>query len=170
LNDINNDDATTADNIVSEAENTQLIGSTVNLTPGTIYAEVGADAVNWSLSQPSTDGGYIIQQVTVTNPGQDPSSYWEAWYVPAGSESPIACTPMPWSDIVGGIPGTTPLGTVITTSASYYPDLALPADFIQNNPATGGGVLPSTTTDPSIGGAQGTAPVTRTNTYNGLNP
>ena len=96
LNDINNDNSVTAGEIIQEADTIQLIGDPVTLTAGTTYANVDAQAVTWQLSQPSTLGGYIIQQVAWTKPDGSSGAYSEAWYVAPGASAPLLPTNMPW--------------------------------------------------------------------------
>jgi len=106
-----------------------------------------------SYPQPSELGGYIIQQVTYTEPGNDPQTYWEAWYVAPGDSSPSAVTvtingtptTLPWQDIIGD----TIAGTTVQASATYYPGLSLPSTFGQGN-AGPSGRLPSTVVSPAL--------------------
>jgi hypothetical protein len=42
--------------------------------------------INWNLSQKSKAGGYIVQEITLSDPaGNEFMQYWEAWQVKRGS-------------------------------------------------------------------------------------
>jgi hypothetical protein len=125
-----------------------------------------ATAGTWQLSSPS-QGGYIIQNVTVTYAIFDkngnstsvlydgevmspsPINYWEAWQVAPGSQLTVTAAAGNKWDETNGFPGG-PTGSSgyisVTTSATFYQGLSqLPPGFAVGN-APMAGTLPSATT------------------------
>jgi hypothetical protein len=96
---------------------------------------------DWRLRQPTSRGGWIIQQVKIETswidengvPRHDIAYFYEAWYIPANSDRPIETLrrgdpPYP-NDSIGfdGKPGTR--GDVkFTVSARFYEGLSLDVD------------------------------------------
>jgi hypothetical protein len=121
--------------------------------------------INWQLSEPSPTGGYIVQQITGSINGIDngqpfstPYSFWEAWQVPAGSQTSTPCSDQ---FHVNPRPDNTATGTdSVTATASFYEGLTLPPDFIPNGDPLSGGV-PSTDTNPDLSPDDATPPVIR---------
>jgi RHS repeat-associated protein len=130
------------------------------LTYHTIRTNLGSAAwvVQWQLTEPSKSGGYIIQNVTLTDAnGTVLVTYWEAWKVPAKSEFTTFAPHDPFDDEF-----KTPSGVTETGTARFYEGLPLPDSFKENNSATKAGMLPSTADDPHLSTNNATAPVTRT--------
>lgn len=110
---------------------------------------------NWILTEPSEEGGYVIQHVhfeaqLVDSEGnvvaQQSGDYYEAWKVKAGSDRTIYFRKYPaddtfsWSNVPANSHGT---GT-ITGSAQFYEGLKLPGTFRAGNAPFAGPILPST--------------------------
>ena len=147
---------------------------TINFDSITIGTCGGVDFdTHFTLSQKSHKGGYIIQKVvntwtvynhttgefTDTRPFVSGTPYWEAWYVPPDTDSSKVdlADEFSW---VGSLPwgGSGTWGHVTKTGdATFYEGLTLPSTFSNNNPATGAGNMPSTTTNPNISGGVASA-------------
>jgi hypothetical protein len=117
----------------------------------------------WQLGHPSPKGGYIVEQVTRTILGEKadgsaitPSSvtYWQAWQVPAGADTPRnALANFPDAVLAGGKGEES-----ITAIARFYEGLALPPSFATGNNPYAGERL-SSTIDPRLSTENATLPV-----------
>jgi hypothetical protein len=137
------------------------------------------DEIQWKLSHPSKEGGYIVQHIQVDaqvtdlagnaipHPGGiNGLDYWEAWRVEPGSDVTVYGAKGEYDDVFrvsSAGPGTH--GVVeITAQARFYEGLTLPSDFVPMNPATAAGALPSTAVDPQLWLRPSSAPVNRSYT------
>gem|GEM_PF-6139323 len=151
---------------------------TANIQTGPNAGNCGSElfVIRWSLSRNSdaTDGGFVIQDVTFnwnvtdctgaaipTPPFTSPLHYFEAWRVPAGTNTPNATAftvntdqffwpnAAPWA-------GPCSDGTVtITATARYHDGVAvasLPAHMTPFNASTFANDLPASLTDPALAG------------------
>ena len=133
------------------------------LTFNTLSGGQGSRAwvIQWQLSQKSKKGGWVVQQITLTDSaGKQALEYWEAWQVPAGSEFTTYHGTGNGSDDTFSA-GILPHFTA-TASASFYEGLELPDSFIKNNPNTSAGSLRSTTINPNLPKNSATDSVNRT--------
>jgi RHS repeat-associated protein len=111
----------------------------------------------------SPTGGPIIQQITVTDAsGNQVLNYWEAWQVPQNSQF----TTYHAQDLQTGLLqddtfGHADSGSTVTASAVFYPGQTLPSTFQPGN-VVQAGILPSTTTQPSLPTNNASPPVIRT--------
>jgi len=117
--------------------------------------------IQWQLSQESKKGGWIVQQISLTNTtGKQVLEYWEAWEVSTGSQFTV------YHGIGSGADDTFSAGMLshltATASARFYEGLDLPASFIANNPDTLAGRLRSTTANPNLPTNAATDSVDRT--------
>jgi RHS repeat-associated protein len=117
----------------------------------------------WNLAKASKNGGWIIQKITEFKPDGSLHlwPYWEAWYIPRGSQYTVGHSPHAVDDTFSG--GWK--GHSITASAVFYEGLrSLPMVFSVPNPATHAGTLPASIIDPSLWlpTKNMTPPVTRT--------
>jgi hypothetical protein len=120
----------------------------------------------WQLAHASPRGGYIVEEVNRTILGTKPDGsaitpssvkYWQAWQVPAGSNSPVHASDSFPSPASGTGEDT------VSTAARFYEGLILPPAFaVGNSPYAG--ELPSSTTDPKLSTSNATLPVTATAT------
>ena len=128
--------------------------------------------ITWELSQPTATGGYVVQEITgsVTASHPDGRTYaadrhfWEAWYIPPGSQHTTLVLDGESYDDRFGVQGWTPgaSGTMTTSAtARFYPGIELPSTFIRNNPDTNAGRLPSTTQNPNLSNNDASCPVNR---------
>ncbi len=119
--------------------------------------------IQWQLSDPSPNGGWIVQQIDMTLSDGTSQTYWEAWQVAPNSTvttltaaNPSANSPManlPIDDTFEGAKS-------ITASARFYEGLNLPSSFVQGSVpyATG----PRTTRkNPCLSIGSATPPVNR---------
>ncbi len=118
----------------------------------------------WQLAHASPKGGYIVEEVTRTILGTKPDGsaitpssikYWQAWHVPAGSNTP--------ENALDSFPNPAPGGSTgedrISVAARFYEGLTLPPTFaVGNSPYAG--ERPSSTTDPKLSTSDATLPVT----------
>jgi len=120
-------------------------------------------SINWGLSVPSANGGYVIQAIQIASPGVPSQAFWEAWPVMPGTMSTMYSfyDPLP-DDTFMNHPGQT-----VTASAQFFENYTLPSTFY-TNPAAGSGTLPSTTVNPNLPTQMGTPPVNRTWTQGGV--
>ena len=117
--------------------------------------------VQWKLSEKSQKGGWIVQQITLTDStGKQVMTYWEAWQVEAGKQSTIYQDMGIQQDDIFST-GIFPHWTV-SASARFYEGLGLPDTFIKDNRNTTAGDLRSTTIDPRLSTNGATDPVDRT--------
>jgi RHS repeat-associated protein len=119
--------------------------------------------IQWQLSDPSPNGGWIVQQIDMTLPDGSQTTYWEAWQVAPNSTvtkltaaNPSANSPManlPIDDTFEGAKS-------ITASARFYEGLNLPGSFVQGSVpyATG---LRATRKNPCLSIGSATPPVNR---------
>jgi len=127
-------------------------------------------SIQWGLSQPSPDGGYIVQEIsgeyTATQGGEMETRsyhYWEAWQVPAGSQITRYNLSGSPADDVFRINGNGATGTDSSTAAArFYEGLSLPPSFVPNNRNTFAGSLPATNINPNLPIGRATPPVVRT--------
>jgi RHS repeat-associated protein len=143
-----------------------------SLSANTIYGptNVGVNGgyvwdINWELSEPSVDGGYIVQEIVVTgvvNGVSNNTHYWEAWHVSPGATVPdlhyIFGYDDQWSqkDIVSLVNGD----YIVTGSAQFYEGVNLPTTFgVGFDPQSG--LLPSTNLNPYLSSYNATFPVFR---------
>jgi hypothetical protein len=133
----------------------------------------------WRVDPPSEQGGIIVQEIIseATASTFDGSQsvtqsehFFEAWEVaPGQSVTTLNQAGAPNDDTfaVRGVSDEAgrPVdagGRVETTAtARFYEGQALPDSFVPNNPNTGAGNLPSTTTDPNLPTENATPPVER---------
>jgi hypothetical protein len=123
----------------------------------------GRETIQWNLSEPSPDGGWIVQQITgggTYNGTQVSETYWEAFHIPANSETTdfdVLTDPLHIDDtyLTGG-PDLT-----INGSARFYEGLDLPPSFAANS-VESAGILRATYDDPHLSLSGGTPPVLRT--------
>jgi hypothetical protein len=92
--------------------------------------------VRWQLSQPSPNGGYIVQRIhyVLTIPGQAAKvqTYWEAWHVAKGAYEPGSVGYLPevgqnanYDDVYDVSTGIGPFGSLAANgSARYYDGLS----------------------------------------------
>lgn len=87
--------------------------------------------VNFTLPQPSTTCGWVIQELTANSLfGKD--HFWEAFYIPAGATGTMPGMYSPGDDTYGNI-FTHPLnsmGTETVTGVAKFYEGQLPADFV----------------------------------------
>lgn len=113
--------------------------------------------IQWKLAIPSKAGGWIVQEITATNPDGTPDRhFWEAWRVSVGSTVTIYNGSFAYDDKFRAPSGETVLG-----SARFYEGLSLPSTFIPNNKDTYARILPSTTINPNLPLNNATAPLYR---------
>jgi hypothetical protein len=101
-------------------------------------------------------GGWIVQNVTMTDASGKQTTMWEGWQVPADSQY-TKYYPRKMDDTFMAAKGST-----IHAVARFYEGLQLPSSFKPNNPETHAGILPSTTVKPNLPTRHATAPVDRT--------
>ncbi len=113
--------------------------------------------IMWELAKPSTAGGWIVQEITVTdNNGNLYTHFWEAWQVQANSKNTTLHKYISWDDKYNA-----PKGYTIRGSAAFYEGLKLPGSFVANtNPVAG--ILPATYTNPNLPTKNATRPIKRT--------
>lgn len=127
--------------------------------------------IQWNLSRNSAPrGGFIIQAVNFVwnvvdctgtavpnpDPRTSPLRYFEAWRVAPNSQnlSPVSTDTFFWPDVSPWGGGCTDGVVSIVGVAQYHDDVAtLPSHMVANNPATFAGILQSSLSDPSLGGA-----------------
>jgi RHS repeat-associated protein len=116
--------------------------------------------VNWKLSLPSTNGGFVVQHVTADfkgpgDPHTGPADYWEAWQVAKGHTDTIYHGRYGFDDrFQGGY------GTKIHAEARFYEGLKLPNSFKAGSVYYAHG-LRSTNADPHLPTENATPPVIR---------
>lgn len=128
--------------------------------------ELTSWSVQWGLSEPSTAGGWVVQEIAgdLTVNGQTQSyRFWEAWPVSAGNQvTDLVRSGSPYDDIFR-VDGKMTSGSVsLTATARFYEGSNLPPSFVPNNPSTFAGRLPSTTQNPNLPTSNATAPRVRT--------
>ena len=112
--------------------------------------------IQWKLSEPSPNGGYIVQKIDSTtidpNGTRESATYWEAWPVEKGRTT---------TDMNGGekinlneqpndrFDASPVLRTTVDASARYYDGLELPSSFVRGSVKEAGG-LPATYDDPRL--------------------
>lgn len=126
----------------------------------TNLARNGTRRVAVELSQPSPEGGVILQEMAIdvelTKPRQEAQStkYYEAFLVPPG-----AVAPFPATDTLAVNP---PMGTSGKASwrgsARFYEGLKLPPTFIKDSVREAGS-LPASRIDPDLDTSTATPPV-----------
>ena len=144
----------------------QLNAATISNAP---TGAQGTDELvrEWSLSQPSSNGGAVIQDITITVVAFDANGnkintvsserYWEAWTV-----APGGTIPTPYSQDtfrINSLPSGWASGTVTWSGhARFYEGLALPSSFVPGGVGSAG-VLPATRANPLLDTSNATAPV-----------
>jgi RHS repeat-associated protein len=117
--------------------------------------------VQWNLSEPSPQGGWVVQEVDVTAANGQQVSYWEAWQVAPNS----TVTTQAAQEISGGFEPVddtfdSPDNVKLHTSARFYEGLCLPKDFVSGvNPYAQ--ALPATFNNPHLSTAGATPAVVR---------
>ena len=120
--------------------------------------------IQWTLSDPSAAGGWIVQQNTITLPDGSPVTYWEAWQVAPNATGTMQAAAMSGSGLVP-VDDTFDVEPASANvhfhaSARFYEGLKLPCDFKPNsNPYAQ--ALPATSTDPHLPLSGATPPVVR---------
>jgi RHS repeat-associated protein len=117
--------------------------------------------VAWQLSEPSTAGGFVVQEVRVDLMVYGPDGrgnamsyhYWEAWRVAPGMASS-----RPAYDTFQ-IPANTVARAY--TIAKFYEGLQLPSSFTRLNSQTLAGMLKATPNNPNFSQSNATGPITR---------
>jgi hypothetical protein len=120
--------------------------------------------IQWQLSDPSPNGGWVVQQINMTLPDGSTDTYWEAWQVAPGSTvTTISAADSANSSPMANIPidDTFQGATSIDSSASFYEGLNLPDSFVQGGDGHAGNFLRSTKKDPCLPAKKGTPPVIR---------
>jgi RHS repeat-associated protein len=120
--------------------------------------------IQWTLSEPSPAGGWIVQQNTITLPDGSQTTYWEAWQVaPNATETTQAAAmsgsgQVPVDDTFDVEPASA--NVHFHASARFYEGLKLPCDFVpHSNPYAQ--ALPATSTNPHLPLNGATPPVVR---------
>lgn len=115
--------------------------------------------IMWELSQPSAEGGWIVQEMTVDVAADGESQsvhYWEAWKVGAGDNFSV-----PRSDTWASSASPYSSGSVTWTgSARFYEGLQLPDSFAPFA-VKEAGFLRATTINPNLPLNRATPPVNR---------
>lgn len=113
--------------------------------------------VQWRLAHKSKIGGWIIQEVNLTDgSGKRSWRYWEAWRVLPGSRYTIFHLTDRYDDEFKDTPGSK-----VTARARFYEGLTLPTSFQPNNPDTLASTLPSVAVEPNLPADNATAAVER---------
>jgi hypothetical protein len=140
-----------------------------NTVAGPQFVEGGRGGwlIQWQLSIPSIDVGYIIQDMIISDSDGGSVHYWEAWRVDPGSTvTTFAAAGFRWDDgytYSGSLPGSS--GSIIWNgSARFYEGLNLPSTFVPGGAGKPPGMLPATTIDPELPTStwRATSPVKRT--------
>jgi hypothetical protein len=114
--------------------------------------------IKWKLAKGSKAGGWIVQEVTQTDPdGNLVRHFWEAWQVPPKSRVAFPYGDSSYDDLFKG-PAS---GSTVNASARFYERLGLPSSFaVGNEPVSG--ILRSATANPHLPTFKASLPVNRT--------
>lgn len=118
--------------------------------------------IQWHLSEPSPQGGWIVQEIDATDNAGNQLTYWEAWQVSPGQTT---TTQFSQQQSEGNVPVddtfSSPGNVQINSSASFYEGFTLPGDFVPGGVPNGAGDLPATRKKPCLPKKGATAPVIR---------
>jgi len=162
------DDGSGGGSVTVTAEITGIAVEPQNPTPATQQSlnfttvSGGPNSANWNirweLANPSKRGGWIVQEITLTDQsGNAVSHYWEAWRVGVKSRFPTTRGPYAQDDTFQGDPKDK-----VRAGARFYEGLKLPSSFVSNNTNTFAGALRSTTKIPNLPTRNATPVVVRT--------
>jgi len=157
-------------------------GAAPSLTFLTVSGGPGQSSwrVLWALSEPSPDGGKIIQQINVTETitqadgtveTKNAPTMWEAWTVLPGHTNAEPSNNDGYDDdfLLKNVMSSNKISTTVTGTATFYEGLHdLPSSFQGGSTITKSGNLKFSAEDPHLPTLNATAPVYRTDTY--INP
>jgi hypothetical protein len=164
---------------------TSQSGTQQSLTYRTVSGGPGQNSwrVIWELSEASPDGGYIVQEVDVSEAITQPDghtntitkpSIWEAWTVLAGHTNAEPTNSQGYDDdfLFKDVRSSDPLSTTITGTARFFEGLTRATirgdGFQPGNTTSQSGNLLTSQQNPNLSVQNATAPVNRKDTY--VNP